>query len=214
MDDYICGDAADATGPSYAHYKWHRNRGTDPCGKARHENGWAEAQHRVGHPLETYEPRYRDGYECGPAEDAEGPTTRHAQWHRKAGTPVCGKALAEDSWYVMEKDYGKGIDYTYGEGVMDGPTTVYQYTFLDGDRYYGRTGKKVERRWEEHEVADTPVGRKIRSGMAFVTEVLCVAPNRRMAMEIERMAIKSGNPWGKILNIIHNDGASQKAGIT
>ena len=88
----------------------------------------------------------------------------------------------------------------------DAETFVYQITFLDGDRYYGITSRDPMVRWKEHQGKDSLLGKKLRSGIVFITEVLCVAPNRRIALDIERMAIQSGNPWGALLNDIHQEG--------
>ena len=78
---------------------------------------------------------------------------------------------------------------------------VYQVTFLSGDRYYGITSRTLTERLAQHRGGGTRVGRRMNAGETFTVEVLCVAPTRKQALEIERLAIKSGNPWGKVLNI-------------
>ena len=204
-DGYQCGTEADAVAPSRNHYKWHKYAGTPVCGLAQREYGWAIAESHAGRVIEDYQPaRHQGGYVCGAAADAESASGGHYGWHRWFGTQPCAKSLAEKAWEAAERRAGRKLD-SHVPFAQDVPTTVYQITFLDGDRYYGLTSLLPETRWKEHQVADTPVGRKIRSGTVFVTEVLCVAPNRRQAAEIERMAIKAGNPWGNLLNIQHNE---------
>ena len=77
---------------------------------------------------------------------------------------------------------------------------VYQVTFLSGDRYYGITSRTLNERLSQHRRGGTRAGRRINRGEAFTAEVLCVAPTKQQALEIERLAVRSGNPWGKVLN--------------
>ena len=87
--------------------------------------------------------------------------------------------------------------------VRPGPrrsVLVYQITFLSGDRYYGITSRTLPERLAQHRRGGTRAGRRINQGEAFTAEVLCVAPTKKEALEIERMAVRSGNPWGKVLN--------------
>ena len=208
MEGHECGPREAAEGPSGKHYDWHRYHQTPQCGKAKVERNWLEAEQSAGHPLPDYEPvRNMDGYECGTADEAVGPSTGHYHWHRRNGEDPCGKAIREHSWKGAERAAERPLP-DYEPNTMydpDAETFVYQITFIDGDRYYGVTSRNPEVRWREHRGTDTPLGRKLRSGTMFMTEVLCVAPNRRLALEVERMAIKSGNPWGSILNDFHNE---------
>ena len=210
MDGYQCGTAEDAGAPSSAHYAWHRRQGEEPCGKAIREHSLVGVLRRLGEIPEGYEPvsNHRGGYECDSEEAATVPSTAHYEWHRRQGDEPCGMSRWEYNWATAERKHGQPIPDWKPYG-WDTPTCVYQISFVDGDRYYGITSHQPELRWREHANADTPVGRKIRSGVIFVTEVLCVAPNRRMAMEVETMAIKAGNPWGNLLNIYGNEHAER-----
>ena len=206
---YECGPAEAATGPSLKHYKWHRNRRTAICELSRREAAWYQAERRVGHAIAEYSPLSPLGFECGTADDAERPSFRHYMWHRRRGTAQCGLSRAEWAWYNICNNDGRLPD---GAGFVrlqwDIPTAVYQYSFVDGDRYYGITSRDPATRWMEHQYDQSPLGEKIRSGAVFVTEVLCVAPDRYRALEIEEMAIKAGNPWGRLLNRTHNEEAA------
>ena len=209
--NYICGSADEATGPSTAHYSWHRKRDTEPCDKSIREASWYSHEKYVGYPVADYKQRELVTYQCGPAEEAEGASSGHYGWHKWWETEPCPKSKKEQAWYAAEARLGHSLpDYEY-YGTLDKnvPTSVYQYSFVDGDRYYGITCRDVETRWLEHQQADTLVGDKIRSGILFATEVLCVAPDRYQAEDIERLAVKSGNPWGRLLNIQHNQDKGQ-----
>ena len=82
-----------------------------------------------------------------------------------------------------------------------GAVVVYAHMFADGDRYYGATAQRPpEYRWLSQWSEQSPVGRKMRTGIPFVSEVLCVAPDRATAERIERLAVLSGNPHGQIIN--------------
>ena len=86
-------------------------------------------------------------------------------------------------------------------GVRHGRSVlVYQITFLNRDRYYGITYATLEHRLRQHRWQNSRVGKRMKSGEAFTAEVLCLAPTRKQALEIERLAVRSGNPWGKVLN--------------
>ena len=210
--EFECGSEEAAEGPSNRHYDWHLRRNTAPCGKARREASWSCAERRAGHPLPDWKPRYNlKGHICEDAVAAQTASRAHYDWHHYWDTPPCGKATAEFAWWTLEKKRGYAIPDYDAETRMgtdwDAPTTVYQHTFIDGDRYYG-ISSNPEYRWQQQKWETSPLGDKLRSGAMFITEVLCVAPNRRMAMEVERMAIKSGNPWGRLLNRIHNEEAA------
>ena len=201
---HTCGEAQDATGPGNGHSHWHRRLGTPLCGKARTELNWYAAERKAGRSLPDYKPvRNYAGYECGPAEAATGPSAGHYKWHRRYDTAQCGLALREMAWRNAEVTAGHPIPDYEPHSMFDpeAQATVYQITFLDGDRYYGVTAREPETRWREHWGRQSPLGEKMRSGVPFVTEVLCVAPTRRQAREIESMAIKAGNPWGAIINL-------------
>ena len=210
IKDYVCGTADTATRPDTSHYEWHRRHKTPACDKSKAENAWHYAEYRAGHSLPDYQwkPRTKsDGYKCGTAEEATSPNGNHYAWHLNSKIKPCDKSKKEKAWYIAELKKGKPLpDYVYkGPLDWDVPTSVYQITFIDGDRYYGITALvDVEERVREHQKADSPVGDKIRSGVVFIAELLCVAPDRYKALEIEKMAIKSGNPHGSLLNRQHN----------
>ena len=211
MEGYKCGETGDAVEPQSAHYAWDLTHKGKACDKARAEVAWYRAQIEAGYPLPDYKPRKNnwEGWECGPADAATGPSQKHYGWHFENGTEPCGLSLAENAWRAYELRTGKPApDYKYkdhhgGAPDWDAPTCVYQHTFLDGDRYYGISAEP-HTRWLKQRREPTPLGDKMRSGAIFITEVLCVAPNRRMAEEIEKIAIKAGNPWGSLLNVAHN----------
>ena len=205
---YECGEAVEATEPNVAHYAWHLYNGTECCPRSRKEFAWSKAQDREERVIKDFDwqPKNMGGYECGTAEDAERPTSSHYSYDMTHYGKACDKAKVEGAWAAKERSLGRPVpDYEpYSDLDWDAPTSVYQYTFLDGDRYYGITSRRPEVRWQHQTRENSRLGEKIRSGVPYTTEVLCVAPDRRQAVEIERLAIKSGNPWGNLLNDQHN----------
>ena len=111
---HICGSADEATGPSVAHYSWHKKQQTSVCEKAKRENAWYSAERRTGITIENFEYKEKVHYDCGSAEDATGPSVAHQGWHRANKTLVCDKALKEAAWYRAEKRKGqKIVDYQW-----------------------------------------------------------------------------------------------------
>ena len=209
VNQWVCGPAEAATGPGRGHRDWHSRNGTEPCPKSIREATWSWAERREGRPLPDYQPKFTrkmGGHVCGPAEAATEGSYAHYGWHRWNGTPICGKAQHEWRWRQAEYRINAIIeDYEpFAELNWDVPTSVYMIAWEDGTRYYGITHKPVEDRVYDHSISDRPVGDKLRSGMEHKVETLCVAPNRWVAMEIETLAIRSGNPWGELLNRQHN----------
>ena len=116
---HVCGTADQATGPDQNHYQWHLRTKTGLCDKARKANAWAHAQWRIGQPIVNFEwkPRKtkgwgshnRNGYECGPASAATGPSLKHYSWHRNHRTDPCERSREEAAWYKAEQKLGSPI---------------------------------------------------------------------------------------------------------
>ena len=193
---YVCidGPVTEASARA-AHYLWHRTNGEEPCPQSRKEVAAYQRLRECG-TLDGWE--YIGGgvdYDC--LNDDGSVQGAHAGYHRKYGEPVCRPSLSQEARYNRKRKSGSA------EGVA-GLHFVYQYTFLDGDRYYGITSRQVRFRHINHLSADSAVGRKLRSGAGYVLETICECPNREAALEVERLAVMSGNPWGKILNAAVN----------
>ena len=119
---YECGEAEDATGPNGAHIAWHRYKGTPACGKSLKESAWHRAERKSGHPIEDYDyrPVYLGDYECGEAEDATGPSTKHYRWHKRNGTEPCGLSIKENRWQRAERKAERAVpDYKMTRRVGD-----------------------------------------------------------------------------------------------
>ena len=108
---YRCGTADEAAGPGRGHYKKHRNDGSEPCSKSRAEASWAVAETKAGHPLPDYryQPKNREGYRCGTADERETASRRHYWHHQDKGTKPCGKSLAEQNWANAETKAGRPL---------------------------------------------------------------------------------------------------------
>ena len=194
---YECGEEADATEAGTGHSAWHKRRKEEPCGKAKAESRLYQRKHY------GYEGRVYYDHQCGEMEDAVYASTAHVLWHRKRGEVSCDKGLEEARRSRLKHSNGQ---MRLPMKVMNWNRRhwVYQITFLNGDRYYGITLKMPKYRWEEHLRDKSILGEMMRSGLPYTAEVICETPNRREARRVERMAIASGNPWGRILNIQHN----------
>ena len=103
---YECGGKEDATGPSGAHYAWHKikpeERG-EPCDKAKAETCWLEAEKRAGHSLPDWKPWEPPTYECGPQSAVERPSKTHYAWHLRHKTTPCPLSRAEVAWSDAER---------------------------------------------------------------------------------------------------------------
>ena len=202
---HICGPREAAEKPGQGLYKWHKGRGETPCGRAYAEAAWYAAERKEQRAIPDWEPvHHYGGYQCGPADAAEEPSSRHYWWHERNKTEKCPKSLAERAWLEREKAAGRPLEFDVPYD-WDVPYSVYQYTFLDGDRYIGVTQRKPEERWKAQQLENSRLGEKLRTGAAFITDVLCVAADKQQALRIERALIKAGNPYGNLLNDIHNE---------
>ena len=187
--------------PGPGHYGWHRYHRTDPCQMSRYEFS-LHKYHRKHGTLADYQKPF--SYDCKAAPVA--PSRNHYAWHRTHKTKPCLTAQFEHAlftrMYLAGDDLG---DYKVRQ-FTDGPTKVYQITFLsDNARYYGRTRKPdVEKRVQQHARNHPRLAPRIKDGEIYRVEQLCEAPDWRTAGEIEVLAIKSGNPWGPLLNSTHN----------
>ena len=210
MNGYECGEAEDAEGPSEGHYSWHLSNKTTPCGLALAERSWRAAEKHAGRSLPDYKRTEPLHYECGEAEDVERPSWSHYNWHRRKNTLPCGLAKAEMVWSQAENRAGHPLpDYpqtkTMRELDWDAPTVLYRYSFEDGDAYWGITSSPdPEVRWKRQRAETTPLGEKIRSKVPFFVEVVAKYMDRRTAAEMERLVIQGGNPFGTLLNVVHN----------
>lgn len=191
---YDC-DSTEPLRPSGAHYSWHHHNGTKKCRRSRMERQLARRMKRAGH-ADGYEyGRYRDSYDCESIDNLE-PHSGHAAFHQRNGEEPCLPAKMERSMYQYRNLHRtlEGWEY-FGRGHLeDAPTKVYQISFLGGDRYYGITAGPINLREAKHRVATTAVGKRMRSGEAYVMEVLAVAPDRRRAEDLERALIRACDP--------------------
>ena len=182
----------------------HAREGTSACRRA-HIEASMDRYLRLYGSLEGYKYKgagWHKGYDC----DSEAPleaNSAHMSWHRKRKTEVCRRAYEEMAMYRYHRKYGtlEGYKYKDRSVLFDKTTRVYMLTFEDGACYYGVTSWSVESRVAEHARHESKVGAKLRTGIAYKVETLCIAPTRRQAEELELLCIKSGNPFGELLNV-------------
>ena len=214
---FLCGTREDRERPSGKHFEWHfRGSGKHlpMCGKALAEWQWKQAESRAGHVLPDWCPYEAPEYDCGSEEEAEGPSVAHYRWHRNKRTAQCPKSLKERSWYDYEwnRDGQPCPDYEYGGSInWEIDTFLYLYRFADGDIYWGITAQRPDVRWRKEEDEDSLLGEKLQLGMMVTKEVVCRFSNRRFAMLAEKGAILAGNPFGSMLNVVHNPWHGQPA---
>ena len=88
---------------------------------------------------------------------------------------------------------------------------VYQITFENGDRYVGCTSKTIDERIYEHVTnKESIVGKRILDDEAYSVKVLCIVSSKEEGLLLESIYIKKGNPYGKLINKIHNKWFGQK----
>ena len=190
--------------PSVAHYRWHKRNSTIPCVRSKAESAldayWRNHATDEGF---SYNENNRVEYDCA-TDKPYCISVEHLSWHKNNKTSPCKRSKIENSLYLYFVKYGtiEGHVYKARSYLEDKETKVYQVTFLDGDIYYGVTSGTLEDRLRKHAADTYNIGRKIRAGMPYYDEVLCIAPDRKTALELESLCIASGNPHGALLNAI------------
>ena len=82
-------------------------------------------------------------------------------------------------------------------------TAVYMRVFDDGAAYVGITDQPPVIRWAQQEIADTPLGRKLRTARPR-NHVLAVIADRAEAERIEQAMIRAVAVGGQSLNVQHS----------
>ena len=120
MLDWAYYAAATTCVPSAAHYLWHLNRKTTPCGRSRYERGlyaWIKAH--PDRPAHEYRPLtdFLSEGDCGeypgvrPYRRPGVPSEGHYEWHRSRGENPCGRANYERAVRVwMRRQPGRRAD--------------------------------------------------------------------------------------------------------
>ena len=91
------------------------------------------------------------------------------------------------------------------EDKMSVAWKVYKIEFTNGDTYIGCTSLSIDERVYNH--VKTPyslVGQRIREGNPFDAEVISVVSSKEEGLLLEALHIKKGNPYGRLLNVVHN----------
>lgn len=95
MDGWTCSDGR-PDAPGHGHYRWHRTRGTDPCGESRYAVSWHKwtRKHPERDQDDYHNPELRRRlrrkvfYECSDGQPS-APGVGHYFWHRRYGTDPC-----------------------------------------------------------------------------------------------------------------------------
>ena len=190
--DYDCTQPVK---PRSSHVQWHTDRGQTPCRASRLERSWARTGQYKTWLRGQDQPAHHD---CTTPQQA---SRGHAVWHWKRQEPPCEASLIEHAW--AQSGHSNTHVRAYTKPGDDQPRTLYQITFADGARYYGQTWRSLEARLDDHHRAPTRVGAKLRTGLPYHIEQLCEAPDRKTAIDLERLMIRSGNPHGELLNQTH-----------
>ena len=188
-----CEDWAGWT-PQEAHRTHHRNQGEAPCPLSLMEQTAHSYQTTNG---EAWQEKI---WNCA-ADDGSVQCDHHNYHRRITKSPQCEPARLQNRRY--HRQYRTGTPEETDRTMR--AHKVYQFTFLNGDRYYGITFTTMKERLRRH-LATTgyEIGDRLRNGEAYVLDVLCEAPDQAAAQKLERMMIRAGNPHGRILNIRHN----------
>ena len=198
--------------PNSHHAAWHhRTPGAESCVQSKRERSadvWLKAKGTLdGWNWPNKKGKQPKVYSCVPSDVFE---PNGAHWHQHQRTPggvPCEQSLKERSAYIYRLKYGNldGWEHRSKEGLRNVPHRLYKVTFLEGnDLYYGITRQPLDIRINYHTAAQSPVGLRITAGEIYTAQVLCEFPNRDEAEQTERLAIRSGNPSGRLLNDAHN----------
>ena len=192
IEEYLCEPHPDWI-PNSAHRSRHLSAGETPC-------GWSLLELQAHRYQQRGDPFAERIFNC--AWDDGGTDEGHYQWHRKPDKPpTCDVARAQYMRY--HRIYRTGT--TELGDRLDRPHRVYQITFLDGDRYYGITARTLNHRLTGHlSLEGYEVGDRLQAGEPYTMEQLCETPDGREAQVLERMMVRSGNPWGRVINRVHN----------
>ena len=113
VEEYECGDFADAVSPGSGHASRHISNGEECCGKSRAERAWAKEEWTQKRKIVDYEFRPREPHTCGDATEYQEPSARGYQYHRNRNEECCPKSIIEARWAKAVRKAGKPLpDWT------------------------------------------------------------------------------------------------------
>ena len=217
-------DLHDPVVPNKGHHEAHRvgRLPGSPCFQSLRERSAYKYLKRNGtlEGWKGYQPQFtgktRFEFDC----EATGPivpNATHWQQHKrdqkKGGPPPCERSAVEMSAYTYQRKHGDlvGWDSTkWAKGRMC-KHIVYKIMLINGDWYYGITSWPLAERLRYHIYNKSAVGVRLDAGELSWSETLCELPNRMEAEEVERLMIRSGNPYGILINKDDNPWHGQPA---
>ena len=207
VEGHIC-IPHDPVRPNKAHYAYHRGQGEPGCFQSKKEQSAYEYKRTHNGSLVGWDYSPVSGYEsdCGTTGPIV-PTMVHYKKDKDRFGEACDRAKLEASLYRHKHRHGTTEGWTpnlfrRGQRMKH---RVYKIVFLlNYDWYYGITCMPIEERIDGHIAGDKEAGMRIAEGELYLVEILCELPNKKEAEAVERVMIRSGNPYGRLLNIREN----------